>query len=179
MSFTLLSPDDTLLNLFLCHKKEALEDVNGNWFIPSSHQLFCYLKTKGRVSVYVIFQKESNDPDLNFKCNIFANRASMVAQWKRISLQYRSRRRCRFDPWVGQEEPLEEGMATHPSVLSWRILWTEKPGGLWSIGLQRIGHNWSDFACTHALRKISFKKATQAMVWENGTVEHLVQVQCG
>ena len=90
--------------LFKCFsvKKEALEDVHGNWFIPSSHQLFCYLKTKRRVLVYVIFQKTSDDPDLNFKCNIFANRASLVAQQKRICLQYRSCRRCRFDPWVGK-----------------------------------------------------------------------------
>ena len=36
---------------------------------------------------------------------------------------------------------LEEGMITHSSVLSWRIPWTEEPGGLWSIGSQRIEHN--------------------------------------
>ena len=41
----------------------------------------------------------------------------------------------------GWEEPLEEGMATHSSVLAWRIPWTEKPGGLWSIELQRAGHD--------------------------------------
>ena len=37
---------------------------------------------------------------------------------------------------LGQEDPLEEGMATHSSVLAWRIPWTEEPGGL-----QRIGHD--------------------------------------
>ena len=39
--------------------------------------------------------------------------------------------------WVqslGQEDPLVEGMATHSSILAWRILWTEEPGGLQSIG---------------------------------------------
>ena len=36
----------------------------------------------------------------------------------------------------GQEDPLEEGMATHASILAWRIPWTEEPGGLQSIGLQ-------------------------------------------
>ena len=45
-------------------------------------------------------------------------------------------KRCRFNPWVG-EDPLEENMATHSSVLAWRIPWTEEPGGLHSIGLQR------------------------------------------
>ena len=42
---------------------------------------------------------------------------------------------------LGQEDPLEEGMATHSTTLAWRILWTEVPGGLQSIGLQRIGHD--------------------------------------
>ena len=38
----------------------------------------------------------------------------------------------------GQEEPLEKGMATHSSILAWRIPWTEEPGGLQSMGLQRV-----------------------------------------
>ena len=37
---------------------------------------------------------------------------------------------------LGQEEPLEKGIATHSSILAWRIPWTEEPGGLQSIGLQ-------------------------------------------
>ena len=44
--------------------------------------------------------------------------------------------RCGFDLWVGNIS-LEEGMATQSSILAWRIPWTEEPGGLWSIGLQR------------------------------------------
>ena len=42
---------------------------------------------------------------------------------------------------LGQKDPLEEGMATHSSILAWRIPWTVEPGGLSSIGLQRVGHN--------------------------------------
>ena len=42
---------------------------------------------------------------------------------------------------LGQEDPLEEGMATHSSILTWRILWTEEPGRLQSMGLQRVGHD--------------------------------------
>ena len=38
------------------------------------------------------------------------------------------------------EDPLEEGTATHSSILAWRIPWTEEPGGLWSIASQRVGH---------------------------------------
>ena len=47
--------------------------------------------------------------------------------------------------WVwslGQEDPLEEGMATHSSVLAWRIPWTEEPGGLQYVRLQRVRHSW-------------------------------------
>ena len=40
---------------------------------------------------------------------------------------------------LGWEDPLEEGMATHSSILAWRIAWTEEPGGLQSMGLQRVG----------------------------------------
>ena len=40
-------------------------------------------------------------------------------------------------------------MATHSSILAWRIPWTEEPGGLQSIGLQRVRHNWSNLAHTH------------------------------
>ena len=51
-------------------------------------------------------------------------------------------------PGLGRS--LEEGMATHSSIFVWGIPWTEEPGGLQSIGLHRVGHNWNDFVRTHA-----------------------------
>ena len=51
---------------------------------------------------------------------------------------------CKQEIWVqtlGQEDPLEKGMATHSSILVWRIPWTEEPGGLRPIGLQRVRHD--------------------------------------
>ena len=48
---------------------------------------------------------------------------------------------------LGQEAPLEEGMATHSIILAWRILWTEEPGRAWSTESQRVRHYWSDLAC--------------------------------
>ena len=42
---------------------------------------------------------------------------------------------------LDREVPLEKGIATHFSILAWRIPWTEEPGGLQSIGLQRVGHD--------------------------------------
>ena len=50
------------------------------------------------------------------------------------------------ETWVwslGQEDPLEEEMATHSSILAWRIAWTEEPGRLPSMGSQRVGHDWA------------------------------------
>ena len=49
-----------------------------------------------------------------------------------------------WETWVrslGREDPLEEGMATHSSILSWRIPWTEKPDGLQFMESQRVGHD--------------------------------------
>ena len=44
-------------------------------------------------------------------------------------------------PSLGWEDPLEKEMATHSSILAWRIPWAEEPGGLQSTGLQRVRHN--------------------------------------
>ena len=43
--------------------------------------------------------------------------------------------------FLGREDPLEKGMATHSSILAWRIPWTEEPGGLQPMGLQRAGQD--------------------------------------
>ena len=43
--------------------------------------------------------------------------------------------------FLGQEDPLEKEMATHSSILAWRIPWTEEPGRLQPMGSQRVGHN--------------------------------------
>ena len=48
------------------------------------------------------------------------------------------------ETWVrslGQEDPLEKEMSIHSSTLAWKIPWTEEPGGLQSMGLQRVGHD--------------------------------------
>ena len=58
-----------------------------------------------------------------------------------------------WELWVwslGWEDPLEEEMATHPSILAWKIPWTVEPAGLQSVRSQRVGHDWSDLACMHA-----------------------------
>ena len=56
------------------------------------------------------------------------------------------------ETWVqslGQEDPLEEEMETHSSILSWRIPWTEEPGRLQSLGLQKVRHSCVTNTHTH------------------------------
>ena len=69
----------------------------------------------------------------------FPSLASLVSQsLKRLPAMW--------ETWVwslGQKDPLEKEMATHSSILAWRIPWMEEPGGLQSMGLQRVGHNWA------------------------------------
>ena len=60
------------------------------------------------------------------------NWAAMPETWVLQETQVRS---------LGQEDPLGKGMATHSSTLVWRIPWMEEPGGVQSMGLQRVGHN--------------------------------------
>ena len=63
--------------------------------------------------------------------------ASLVAQRiKRLPAMQETRVRS-----LGWEDPLEKEMATHSSILAWRIPWTGEPGGLQSTGSQRVGHN--------------------------------------
>ena len=55
---------------------------------------------------------------------------------------------------LGQEDPLEEGTATHSNILAWKIPWTEVPSRLQSIGSQRVGQNLSDLACMPLLLRM-------------------------
>ena len=68
---------------------------------------------------------------------LFYSRASLVAQrLKRLPPMWETQVQS-----LGREDPLEEEMATHSSVLAWRIPWTGEPGGLQSMGSQRVGHD--------------------------------------
>ena len=72
-------------------------------------------------------------------CILFAvYHATVALVVKNSTANAGDKRRGRFDPW---KDPLEEGMATHFSILAWRMPWTEEPDGLQSIGSQRVGHD--------------------------------------
>ena len=73
-----------------------------------------------------------------------------------------------WETWVwslGQEDPLEKEMATYSSILAWRILWTEEPGGLQSTGSQRVGHDWAT-SLTHMSIKFFFEKERWYYSWQ-------------
>ena len=65
--------------------------------------------------------------------------ASQVAQWWRIHLPMQESQVLS----LGREDPLEKEMSTHSSILAWEIPWTEEPGGLQSMGLQKVRHDWA------------------------------------
>ena len=79
--------------------------------------------------------------------------------------------------WVqslGQEDPLEVCMATHSSILAWRIPWTEEPGGLQSMRWQRVGLNLFDLAYTQATpRFLTFRN------WNNQCLLVFFDAKCG
>ena len=71
------------------------------------------------------------------------------------------------ETWVwslGEEDPLERGMATHSRILACRIPWTEEPGGLQSMGSQRVGHNWVTKHIVPAPRQLTLE---QCRLWRS------------
>ena len=88
----------------------------------------------GIVTIFAVFLSWS--PALRFvRYTVFW--ASLVAQ----RLKHLPAIRETWVQSLGQEDPLEKEMATHSSILAWRIPWTEEPGRLQSTGLQRVGHD--------------------------------------
>ena len=64
---------------------------------------------------------------------------------------------------LGQEDRMEEEMATHSSILARKIPWTEEPGGLQSMGLQRVGHDWAinSYAQEAKLKQVGSKEVAR------------------
>ena len=82
-------------------------------------------------------RKESNMTK-RLLLSLFISEASLVAQGlKRLPAMRETRVQS-----LGREDLLEEEMVTHSSILAWSIPWTEEPGGLLSMGLQRVRNDW-------------------------------------
>ena len=69
---------------------------------------------------------------------------------------------------LGGEDPLEEGMETHSSILAWRIPWTEEPGGLQTTELQRIRDNWATLHAQTTLGSVS--REVMKIFWEKSPI---------
>ena len=90
--------------------------------------------------------------------------ASLVTLWRRTCLPMQEMR-----VWcLGAEDPLEKEMATHSTLLAWEMPWTEEPGGLQSMGLQREGHNWA----TKQEQQTFMKSMNHSLPWNPWNVFH-------
>ena len=90
------------------------------------------------------WNKEGNGTPLQYSC--LKNPMDGGAWWAAVHGVTKSRTRLSYFTFTFQFHELDEEMATHSSVLAWRIPGTRGPGGLPSVGLHRVGHNWSDLA---------------------------------
>ena len=111
--------------------------VNHKWWVwvhPRIPPVTCIQLEKA------IWYSGTNSWHCNYSFSCLPNfYASLVAQrLKRLPAKQETRVRS-----LGQEDPLEKEMATHSSILAWRIPWKEEPGGLQSMRSQRVGHNWA------------------------------------
>ena len=75
---------------------------------------------------------------MHISINVVCMRASQVVQWSRIHPTMQETQEMRVLS-LGREDPLEEEIATHSSILAWKMPWTEGPGRLQSMGSQRVG----------------------------------------
>ena len=97
--------------------------------------------------LWVITSHQAEPPALygSFPLTIYFTHGSVYV-WASLEAQMVKNLLAMQETWVqflGQEGPLEEKMATHSSILAWRIPWTEEPGGLQSMGWQRVESNWA------------------------------------
>ena len=91
---------------------------------------------------------EGNGTPLQYSC--LENPMDGGAWWAAVHGVAKSRTRLSDFPFTFHFHPLQKEMATHSSVLAWRIPGTAEPGGLPSVGSHRVGHDWSDLAAAAA-----------------------------
>ena len=77
---------------------------------------------------------------------------------------------------LGGEDPLEEGMETHSSILAWSIPWTEEPGGLQSMGSWRVGHDWSNLAHTYERYNWDTIKSIQSIQFPDFNISRVLNI---
>ena len=127
-------------DLFTCSTSWSLETIKRTafWDYLNEAQII-FPSFKFRVPTSEFFWKpEILDPVLP-TINLWPTNVSLVAQMvKRLPAVQKTQVRS-----LDQEDPLEKETATHSSTLAWKITWMEEPGGPWSTGSQRVGHDWA------------------------------------
>ena len=121
--------------------------------VPPGHRFSCYVGGTCR---------DGNGPPLQFSC--LENPMGRGAWWAAVHEIAKSRTWLSDFPFTFHFHALKE-MATHSSVLAWRIPGTLEPGGLPSLGSHRVGHDWSDLAAAAAAAKECSK------IWEDHKIQ--------
>ena len=115
--------------------------------ITVSKALYCLLNILFVISLYY-FLEMAMVPPLQYSC--LENPMDGGAWWAAVHGVPKSRTRLSDFTFTFHFHAFEKAMAAHSSVLAWRIPGTGEPGGLPSMGSQRVGHDWSDFAAAAA-----------------------------
>ena len=143
-----LSEKVLVFPLFPNYFSFSIPVVVDNWNVQTcivvGYQLLCHLRN----FFSIIFKNTSSDS---------FNQDRDLVQSEDLEAQMVKNPPATRETWVrslGQEDPLEKGMATHSSILAWRIPWTEESGGLQSMGSKRIEYDWSDLACMQSIEFI-------------------------
>ena len=139
-------------------------------------------QTSGVLFIFWMTQKgEIYENENNQYAGRFANVSVLL--WASLVAQRVKRLPAMQKTWVRsleQEDPLEKEMATHSSTLAWKIPWTEKPGRLQSMGLQRVGHDWviACLACSFTMWFVITEFLTEYFVWwENNLFKITLQFE--
>ena len=122
------------------------------------HLQRCHWQRCFLVMIWSLFG-EGNDTPLQYSC--LENPMDGGAWWAAVPGVAKSRTRLSDFTFTFHFDALEKEMATHSSVLAWRIPGTGEPGGLPSVGLHRVGHDWSDLAASlehYLLSSVVLKK---------------------
>ena len=127
---------DTHLDMMSPSFFQCRNSANGNWLL---NIIFITLVVESKAGSHVM-----NYISFFFFFDLYVLLDFSVAQMvKNLPAMQEARIQS-----LGQEDPLEKGMATHSSILAWRIPWTEEPGGLQSLGSQRVRHGWANNTAT-------------------------------
>ena len=142
-------------------------------FVPFLFLHKCLWLSKKFETYHTLTNGEGNGTPLQYSC--LENPMDGGAWWAAVHGVAKSRTRLSDFPFTFHLHALEKEMATHSSVLAWRIPGTGEPGGLLSMGSHRVGHDWSDLAAVAAAAAAAYISFYLLMyIWLLSTLEVLM-----